>query len=102
MHKYLKDVVEPNEIRPQLREQVEAIRESGNPATVALRALYRLYFDNKQGPNVGEKWFLFGEGSRYFLESDIPSEEDSQIFKKEADRYYQSLKKPKPPKKPKK
>lgn len=95
-------MAKPGEIRPKLIEQVTTITESGNPANVALGALYRLYFDSKRRATVAEKGYLLGEGFGFGPQNNIPFDEDSRTFKEEADRYYQSLKKPKPPQKPKK
>lgn len=95
-------MAETGRIRPKLREQVTGIKESVDPADVALRALYRLYFDSKKGSTPIEKSYLIGESFGFGPQNDIPHEEDNRIFQEEYNRHYKKPKEPKRPKKPKK
>ncbi len=76
------------EIRPELREWVENMKNSTEENVVVLRGLYRLYFDTKSIASPVEKGYLFGEAGEFALRTRIPGELDNQILKEESERFY--------------
>ena len=76
------------EIRPELKEWVENMKNSDEKYTIVLRGLYRLYFDTKPVASRAEKGHLLSEGWGFGVKSGVPPEIDKQIFKEEAKRFY--------------
>lgn len=76
------------DIRQELKDQVEAIRSGSEEATVALRALYALYFANKTTATTDEKRLLLGESFEFSLNSGVPYAQDKAIFAQEAKKHY--------------
>lgn len=77
---------EAKQIRPELVEQVEALKATDQDATVTLRGLHRLYFDTKPTATWDEKAYLIGEGAG-FSAKNVPYAEDRVIFDEEAARF---------------
>jgi len=76
------------EIRPELVEWVENMKNSDEENIVVLRGLYRFYFDTKPIANLIERGYLLGEGTEFGSKTRIPGELDNQILKEESERFY--------------
>lgn len=78
---------QPQELTPGIKEQFEALTNVDAEASVAVRGVYRFYFDSKPTATTHDKQFLLGQSFAFAAASGLPMSEERVIFDEEAQRY---------------
>ena len=86
----------PNEYTPGIKERFQELAQVGDDPALAVRGVYRFYFERKPTATTLDKQFLLGNSFLFALHSGLPRAEEKVIFDEEAQRYRDQQQRAKP------